>query len=54
MAIATGGLIFGEEALEVKLEDVQLHDFGQVSTEIFIALKFVYIKAFARTNELVT
>ena len=30
MAIATGGLVFGEEALEMKLEDVQLHDLGQV------------------------
>jgi len=30
MAIATGGLVFGEEALELKLEDVQLSDLGQV------------------------
>ena len=30
MAIATGALVFGEEALEMKLEDVQLHDLGQV------------------------
>lgn len=35
MAIATGGLIFGEEALEVKLEDVQLHDLGQVIKKKF-------------------
>ena len=32
MAIATGALVFGEEALEMKLEDVQLHDLGQVSS----------------------
>lgn len=30
MANATGGLVFGDEANLVKLEDIQLHDFGQV------------------------
>uniref|UniRef100_V9KHH4 60 kDa heat shock protein, mitochondrial n=1 Tax=Callorhinchus milii TaxID=7868 RepID=V9KHH4_CALMI len=30
MAIATGGTVFGDEALNVKLEDIQAHDFGKV------------------------
>jgi chaperonin GroEL len=31
MAISTGGLVFGDEASDVKLEDIQLHDFGRVT-----------------------
>merc|ERR1719516_798415 len=30
MAIATGGLVFGTEGSDVKLEDVQIQDFGKV------------------------
>merc|ERR1712142_209443 len=30
IAISTGGLVFGNEGLELKLEDVQLHDLGRV------------------------
>ncbi|KAG7217793.1 hypothetical protein INR49_020913 [Caranx melampygus] len=30
MAIATGGTVFGDEALGVALEDIQAHDFGKV------------------------
>ncbi|XP_072040274.1 uncharacterized protein [Amphiura filiformis] len=30
MAIATGGIVFGDEGLDVKIEDVQLQDLGQV------------------------
>jgi len=30
MAIATGGIVFGDEASTVKLEDVQTSDLGQV------------------------
>merc|ERR1719189_346544 len=30
MAISTGGLVFGEEGSDIKIEDVQLHDLGQV------------------------
>merc|ERR1711872_978882 len=29
MAIATGGLVLGEEGSDIKIEDVQLHDLGQ-------------------------
>lgn len=30
MAVATGGLVFGDDANLIKLEDVQLHDLGQI------------------------
>lgn len=30
MAIATGGMVFGDDALETKIEDVQIHDLGEV------------------------
>lgn len=30
MAIAAGGCVFGAEGSDLKLEDIQLHDFGQV------------------------
>merc|ERR1719414_400369 len=30
MAIATGGVVFGDEGSDLKLEDIQPHDFGQV------------------------
>jgi len=30
MAVATGGLVFGDEADLVKIEDVKMSDFGQV------------------------
>lgn len=30
VAIATGGMVFGDEALETKLEDVQIQDLGEV------------------------
>jgi chaperonin GroEL len=30
MAIATGGIVFGEEGSDLKLEDIQLQDFGKV------------------------
>ena len=31
MAVSTGGLVFGDEGSDLKIEDVQLHDLGQVS-----------------------
>merc|ERR1712003_110401 len=30
MAIATGATVFGDEAMDVKLEQLQMHDFGEV------------------------
>ena len=31
MAVSTGGLLFGDEGSDLKIEEVQLHDLGQVS-----------------------
>ena len=31
MAIATGGVVFGTEGADLKLEDIQVQDLGQVS-----------------------
>lgn len=30
MAIATGGVVFGQEGNEIKIEDIKAGDFGQV------------------------
>merc|ERR1712165_144994 len=30
MAISTGGMVFGTDETDLKLEDIQIHDFGQV------------------------
>ncbi len=30
MAIASGGVVFDSEGTDLKLEDIQAHDFGQV------------------------
>ena len=35
MAIATGGMVFGTEGVDVKLEDIQVQDFGQIGEVIF-------------------
>ena len=46
MAIATGGLVFGEEGSDIKIEDVQLHDLGQVQQNLHMEylLNRLYIK----------
>ncbi len=41
MAIATGGLVFGDEAADVKLEDIQLQDFGRVSLSSWSLISFM-------------
>ena len=38
MAIATGGVVFGDEGSDLKLEDIQPHDFGQVSASLYFEL----------------
>ena len=35
MAIATGGVVFGSEGSDLKLEDIQPHDFGQVTSLLY-------------------
>ena len=34
MAIATGGVVFGTEGADLKLEDIQVQDLGQVGVMI--------------------
>ena len=34
MAVSAGGLVFGTEGMDVKIEDIQLQDFGQVGEVI--------------------
>jgi chaperonin GroEL len=34
MAVASGGVVFGSEGTDLKLEEVQAHDFGQVGEVI--------------------
>ena len=38
MAIATGGIVFGEEGSDLKLEDVQAQDFGKVGSISWVAV----------------
>ena len=38
MAISTGGMVFGEEGSDLKLEDVQINDFGKVKLNLFDSL----------------
>ena len=34
MAVSTGGRVFGDEGLDLKLEDVTMADLGEVCNEI--------------------
>ena len=34
MAVATGGMVFGTEGHDVKVEDIQIQDFGQIGEVI--------------------
>ena len=36
MAISTGGIVFGEEGSDLKLEDVQIQDFGKARSNTLI------------------
>lgn len=42
MAISTGGLVFGTDGTEVKLEDIQVHDFGQVGEVTMTKVNFIF------------
>ena len=39
MAIATGGMVFGTEGVDVKLEDIQVQDFGQIGEVFYFFIK---------------
>lgn len=44
MAIATGGIVFGDEASPVKLEDLQLQDLGQVGEVLITKDDTLFLK----------
>ena len=44
MAVATGGIVFGDEASPVKLEDLQLHDLGQVGEVLITKDDTLFLK----------
>lgn len=52
MAIATGGLVFGDEANLVKLEDVQQHDLGQVGEVTITKDDTLLLKGKGRKEEI--
>ena len=52
MAIATGGLVFGDEANLVKIEDVQLHDLGQVGEVAITKDDTLLLKGKGRKEEI--
>ena len=41
MAISCGARVFGDEGLDIKIEDVTLADLGQVSLILLLALIFL-------------
>lgn len=48
MAIATGGVVFGQEGNEIKIEDIKQGDFGEVKEVVItkddtLLLKVIFI-----------
>merc|ERR1712018_547426 len=52
MAIATGGLVFGEEGSDIKIEDVQLHDLGQVGEVTITKDDTLLLKGKGKENQI--
>lgn len=46
MAIATGGIVFGDEAANVKVEEVQASDLGEVSEVLITKDDTLLLKVF--------
>lgn len=46
MAIATGGIVFGDEAATVKVEEVQASDLGEVSEVLITKDDTLLLKVF--------
>lgn len=44
MAIATGGIVFGDEAANVKLEEVQASDLGEVAEVLITKDDTLFLK----------
>merc|ERR1712179_870903 len=52
MAVATGGLVFGDEGSDVKIEDVQLHDLGQVGEVTITKDDTLFLKGKGQENKI--
>ena len=44
MAVSTGGMVFGDEALETKIEDVQIQDLGEVGEVVITKDDTLFLK----------
>jgi chaperonin GroEL len=53
MAIATGGIVFGDEANTIKMEDVQLSDLGQVGEIVITKDDTLILKVTAYDRDVV-
>lgn len=53
MAIATGGIVFGDEGTNLKVEDVQLADLGQVGECIITKDDTLLLKVIIQIQELI-
>merc|ERR1712066_597412 len=52
MAIATGGLVFGDEGSDIKIEEVQLHDLGQVGEVSITKDDTLFLKGKGQENKI--
>lgn len=52
MAIATGGVVFGDESLELKLEDVQISDLGRVGEVTITKDDTLFMKGHGKEEEI--
>lgn len=52
MAIASGGVVFGSEGTDLKLEDIQAHDFGQVGEVSITKDDTLFLKGKGREDEI--
>merc|ERR1712088_1057839 len=52
MAVATGGMVFGGEGSDIKIEDVQLHDLGQVGEVTITKDDTLLLKGKGKENQI--
>ena len=52
MAISTGGLVFGTEGSDIKLEDIQAQDFGQVGEVCITKDETLLLKGKGNQNDI--
>ena len=51
MAITTGGMVFGDEALDTKIEDVQIQDLGEVGEVVITKDDTLFLKGKGSADE---